>query len=158
MVIESKLLEESKENEEILRSVDKDKRILLISHCLRSSGDCTAKMTKAGLECRDDCPTRCTVGRLRIAAQELGYKGVCIAPGGSMALKFIKNNKPEGIVAVACIKELEEGVCAVKELVGDKKGNASTGNGPVIVAIPLLRDGCVDTEVDEEEAERIIKL
>ena len=158
MVIESKLLEESKENEEILRSIDKDKRILLISHCLRSSGDCTAKMTKAGLECRDDCPTRCTVGRLRIAAQKLGYKGVCIAPGGSMALKFIKNNKPQGIVAIACIKELEEGVCAVKELVEDRKGNAPDVNGPVVVAVPLLRDGCVDTEVDEGEAERIIRL
>ena len=157
MVVESKLLEESKKNEEILRSIDKDKRILLISHCLRSSEDCTAKMTKAGLECRDDCPTRCTVGRLRIAAQKLGYKGVCIAPGGSMALKFIKKNKPEGIVAIACIKELEEGVCAVKEFLEEKKKDAST-NGPVIVAVPLSRDGCVDTEVDEEEAERIIKL
>ncbi len=158
MVIQSKLLEESKGNEEILKSVDKDKRVLLISHCLRSSKDCTAKMTKAGLECKDDCPTRCTVGRLRIMAQELGYKGVCIAPGGSMALKFIKNNDPEGIVAIACMKELEEGVCAVKELVETKKGDASTGNGPVIVAVPLLRDGCVDTEVDEEEAKKIIEL
>ncbi len=158
MVMESKLLKESKKNEEMLRSVDRGKRVLLISHCLRSSGDCTAKMTKAGLECRDDCPTRCTVGRLRIAAQELGYKGVCIAPGGSMALKFIKDNKPEAIVAIACMKELEEGVCAVKELVEDKKGNALAGDGPVIIAVPLLRDGCVDTEVDEEEAERIIRL
>jgi len=158
MVMESKLLKESKKNEEMLRSVDMGKRVLLISHCLRSSGDCTAKMTKAGLECRDDCPTRCTVGRLRIAAQELGYKGVCIAPGGSMALKFIKDNKPEAIVAIACMKELEEGVCAVKELVEDKKGNALAGDGPVIIAVPLLRDGCVDTEVDEEEAERIIRL
>ncbi len=158
MVIRSKLLEESKENEDILKSVDKEKRVLLISHCLRSSEDCTAKMTKAGLECRDDCPTRCTVGRLRIMAQELGYKGVCIAPGGSMALKFIKKNNPEGIVAIACMKELEEGVCAVKEIVETKKGDASTGNGPVIVAVPLLRDGCVDTEVDEEEAKKIIEL
>lgn len=158
MVIRSKLLEESKENEERFKSVDKDKRVLLISHCLRSSGDCTAKMTKAGLECRDDCPTRCTVGRLRIMAQELGYRGVCIAPGGSMALKFIKNNDPEGIVAIACIKELEEGVCGVKELIESKKGDASAGNGLVIVVVPLLRDGCVDTEVDEEEAKKIIGL
>ena len=158
MVIQSKLLEESKENEEAIRSISKDKRVLLISHCLRSSADCTAKMTKAGLECRDDCPTRCTVGRLRIMAREIGYRGICIAPGGSMALKFIKKNDPEGIVAIACMKELEEGVCAVKELVETKKGDASADNGPVIVAVPLLRDGCVDTEVDEKEAERIIRL
>ena len=158
MVIQSKLLEESRENEEIIKSIDMDKRVLLISHCLRSSADCTAKMTKEGLECRDDCPTRCAVGRLRILARELGYGGVCIAPGGSMALKFIKNNDPEGIIAIACIKELEEGVCAVKELVETKKADASNGNGPAIIAVPLLRDGCVDTEVDEEEAERIIRI
>jgi hypothetical protein len=158
MVIRSKLLEKSKENEEILKSVDKDKRVLLISHCLRSSEDCTAKMTKAGLGCRDDCPNRCSIGRLRILAEKQGYKGICIAPGGSMALKFIKEKDPEGIVAIACMKELAEGVVAVKELEENEEDNGSGNNVPVIVTVPLHKDGCVDTEVDEEEAKKIIEL
>lgn len=155
MVIQSKILEESKKNEERLRSVEPGERILLISHCLRSSEKCTAGMSKKGLQCRDDCKSRCSVGRLRLLAEKCGYKGVCIAPGGSMALKFIKENNPEGIVAIACMKELEEGVCAVKEFVETKKGR---GYPPVIVSVPLLRDGCVDTEVDEKEAKRVIRL
>ena len=152
--MQTKLLEENKENEEKLKAIKPSNRVLLISHCLRPSEKCTAKITKAGLACREDCPDRCTVGRLKILAERLGYKGVCIAPGGSMALKFIKKNKPEGIVAIACMKELEEGVCAVREFVevGSSKGS------PVIVPVPLLKDGCVDTEVDEEEAKRIINL
>ena len=155
MVIQSKLLEKSKENEERLKAIKPSNRVLLISHCLRSSEKCTAKMTRAGLMCRDDCPDRCTVGRLRLLAERAGYKGVCIAPGGSMALKFIKKNKPGGIVAIACMKELEEGVCAVREFIG---AGGSEGDSPVIVPVPLLTDGCVDTEVDEEEAKRIINL
>jgi hypothetical protein len=112
-------------------------------------------MVKQGLQCRDNCKSRCSVGRLRLLAEKCGYKGVCIAPGGSMALKFIKENDPEGIVAIACMKELEEGVCAVKEFVETRKDRDYP---PVIVSVPLLKDGCVDTEVDEEEAKRVIRL
>ena len=89
----------------------------------------------------------------------MGYKGVCIAPGGSLALKFIQKTKPLGIVAVACVKELAEGVCAVRELA--EKGIVQSGGqdiAPVIFTIPLTKDGCVDTEVDEDEALRIIGL
>lgn len=155
MILQSKILEESKKNEERLKSVDPGERVLLISHCLRSSKSCTAKMSKKGLQCREACKNRCSIGRLRLLAEECGYKGICIAPGGSMAIKFVMENNPEGIVAIACMKELEEGVCAVKDLVEIKK---TVENPPVIVSVPLLKDGCVDTEVDEEEAKRIIRL
>ncbi len=158
MVIESKLLEESKVNEEIFKSIKPDQRVLLVSHCMRSSEECTAKMTKAGLGCRDDCSNRCSIGRLRILAEKQGYKGICIAPGGSMAIKFIRKKNPKGIVAVACMKELAEGVDAVNELEGNEKDNGSSNNVPIVLSVPLLKDGCVDTEVDEEEAERIITL
>ena len=158
MVIESKLLEESKINEEIFKSIKPDQRVLLVSHCMRSSEKCTAKMTRTGLGCRDDCSNRCSIGRLRILAEKQGYKGICIAPGGSMALKFIREKNPKGIVAIACMKELAEGVDAVKEFEGNGRNNGSSNNVPVVISVPLLKDGCVDTEVDEEEAERIISL
>ena len=75
-----------------------------------------------------------------------------------MALKFIREKNPKGIVAVACMKELAEGVDAVSELEGNEKDDGSSNNVPIIISVPLLKDGCVDTEVDEEEAERIITL
>jgi hypothetical protein len=131
--------------------IDPTDRVLLLSHCLRPSQTCTAKYDKRGLICIDDCKEDCVIGRLRKAALELKYKGVCIAPGGSLAIKYVKETKPAGIVAIACQKELNEGVESVVEF-SDKK------DMPVIISVPLTKDGCVDTEVDEMLAMKAICL
>jgi len=85
-------------------------------------------------------------------AVKLGYKGVCVAPGGVLAVRYVKKNKPKGIVAIACQKELEEGVDGVRKLAGE------LDEIPVMVIIPLSKDGCVDTEVDEKLALETIAL
>ena len=90
------------------------------------------------------------VNHLHKAVIKLGYKGVCIAPGGRLAVKYVKGTRPRAIVAVACQKELEEGIHGVQEL---KCGNKTE---PLIIIIPLVRDGCVDTEVDAEKAVELI--
>ena len=64
-----------------------------------------------------------------------------------MALRFVKQMNPQGIVALACEKELELGVQGVEELI--RKGEVQI---PAIEVIPLSKDGCVDTEVDVELA------
>ncbi len=140
--------------EKEMSKIDPGKRVLLISHCLRPSELCEAKMSKQGLQCKDDCPNRCVIGKLRILAQKQGYGGVCIAPGGSMALKFIKKKKPEAVVAIACHKELEEGIGAVK-VEAEKSGFKKM---PLVIAVPLTRDGCVDTRVNQKQAEKAIRL
>ncbi len=129
-----------------LSRVPVDKRILLIPHCLRISGKCRAESTPGGLMCKS-CDPNCQVKQLRDRADELGYRGICIAPGGSLALKYVKETCPEGIVAVACPRELSEGVENVKELSGDSESSI-----PPILIIPLVKEGCVDTEVDLESA------
>jgi hypothetical protein len=53
------------------------------------------------------------------------------------------------VVAVACEKELAEGVEGVKAL-------AKVNLTPLTVIIPLVKDGCVDTEVDVVKALEII--
>jgi hypothetical protein len=127
-------------------------RVLLLPHCLRPSEDCPGKVTRDGLQCPQDCTHRgeCAIGRLRDEAERLGYKGICVAPGGAMALRFVKETAPKGILAIACHKELLEGVQAVEEAPAEEK--------PVILTLPLLRDGCVDTLVDVDEALRRLKL
>jgi len=80
----------------------------------------------------------------------LGYKGVCVAAGGSMALKFVEKHKPKAIIAVACQKELEEGVKGVKEILKE--------DTIAIVVIPLTKTGCLDTSVDENQAIRTINI
>jgi hypothetical protein len=138
--------------EERLSLIHPSQRILLLPHCLRPSQTCLGKYTKQGLECLEDCAEDCTIGRLRRAALRLGYKGVCIAPGGRLAVGYVKENSPKGIVAVACQKELEEGIHGVRELSGSDELTLP------IVVIPLTKDGCVDTEVDEEQALKIVAL
>ncbi|HEY82755.1 MAG TPA: DUF116 domain-containing protein [Dehalococcoidia bacterium] len=135
--------------EEKLAQIDPSQRILLLPHCLRRVDTCQAKYTKQGLQCVE-CNPDCTINRLRQAALKLGYKGVCIAPGGQLALRYVKETSPKGIVAVACTKELEEGVHSVTELAGDE--------APPIVIVPLSKDGCVDTEVNEKKALAMIAL
>ena len=148
-----KSLKKQKKQKKI-EEVEFKERILLISHCLRPSKFCKAKNSSAGLMCLDTCTNNCAIGKLRKAAEKLGYKGICIAPGGRLAVKFIEEKQPKGIIAVACKKELEEGVEAIKQL---KENNKLNGKDPVVATIPLLKDGCVDTEVNFEEAIRIVE-
>ncbi len=129
-----------------LSSTDPTERVLLLSHCLRPSESCPGKYTKQGLICPDSCEETCVVGRLTRTALSLGYKGVCTAAGGRMAIRFVAENQPRGIVAVACFKELEEGVEAVQAMANEGQ------EVPAILVVPLSKDGCIDTEVNEEEA------
>ena len=128
---------------ERLSGIAPAERVLLLSHCLRPSQTCPGKFDKKGLNCPADCSEDCVIKRFKEAAMKLGYKGVCIAAGGAMALRFVKEHNPKAIVAVACDKELGEGVEGVKKMA---EGMAEM---PAIVVVPLLSDGCVDTEVDE---------
>jgi hypothetical protein len=121
-----------------------EERVLLLPHCLRHSNTCKAKYSKLGLECAE-CNPECAINCLRSAALSLGYKGVCVAPGGRLAVNYINDHRPQAIIAIACDKELEEGI-------GSVDGITKDAYSPVLVILPLSRDGCVDTEVDVESA------
>lgn len=129
-----------------------EERVLLLSHCLRPSQTCPGKFSREGLNCPAGCQEDCVIHRLRDIALKLGYKGVCIAAGGAMAVRYVKEHRPKGIVAVACNKELEEGVEAVGKLAD---GEDET---PAVVTVPLLKDGCVDTEVDTDQVIRALNI
>lgn len=125
-----------------------NERVLLLPHCLRPSDRCPGRPTKEGFQCPPSCPAvDCPIRILRAEAERLGYKGVCVAPGGALAVRFVQEKKPRLVVAVACQKELLEG----KEAVGKMEG------APAVAALPLLRDGCVDTEVDLSAALRLLR-
>jgi len=64
-------------------------------------------------------------------------------------VRFLAERQPSGVVAIACHKELEEGLEAIDQM--------EWANGkPAAAAVPLLQDGCVDTEVDVEVARAVI--
>jgi len=126
-----------------------ERRVLLLPHCLRPSQDCPGKMTKKGLDCTGCTLVDCAIYQLRAIAAEAGYSGVCVAPGGRLAVRFLSEHQPSGVVAVACDKELEEGLEAIAEM--------EWANGePAVATVPLSQDGCVDTEVDIAVARGVI--
>jgi uncharacterized protein len=129
-------------------TLEQSETILLLPHCLRLSSVCKAKTTDEGIICVG-CSNDCHANLLRKEALASGYKGVCIAPGGSMAVKYVKDQKPQGIVAVACEKELAEGVDIVKKYYVDKNELEKL---PEITIIPLSQEGCMETKVDLDSA------
>ncbi len=132
-----------------LAGVPFSRRVLLLPHCLRPSLDCPGRMTKEGLDCGDCDRTDCAIHQLRTTAMEAGYAGVCVAPGGRLAVRYLAEHEPGGVVAVACDQELEEGLAAVDQ-------RTWNGSKPIVTVIPLLQDGCVDTVVDVPKAREVI--
>jgi hypothetical protein len=125
------------------------RRALLLPHCLRPSEGCPGTMTKQGLDCTGCTRVECAIYQLRAGAVEVGYGGVCVAPGGRLAVRFLIENQPAGVVAVACYKELAEGLEAIDAI--------EWQNGrPTVATVPLLLDGCVDTQVDVTAALEVI--
>lgn len=142
---------EKQEKMALLKAIDPEDRVLLLPHCLRRSEHCQATYERGlGLQCKK-CDPDCPVNRILQIAEARGLGGICVAPGGSIAVEYLKKHKPRGILAVACPKELVMGV----ESVGSMSDN---GWEPVVVTIDLLKDGCVDTEVDVELVKEFVNL
>jgi hypothetical protein len=134
-----------------LEAIAPEDRVLLLPHCLRRSAHCQARYERElGLQCQT-CDPDCPIHRILEAARARGMGGICVAPGGSIAVEYLKKRQPLGILAVACPKELVMGVDAVVSM-------SQNGWDPVIVTIGLIRDGCVDTEVDVDEVIEFIDL
>lgn len=131
------------------RNVPFVKRVLLLPYCLRPSQDCPGKMTKQGLDCTGCTCVACAIYQLRAAAVEAGYGGICVAPGGRLAARFVAESQPAGVVAIACNKELEEGQEAADQI-------EWTNGRAAMALVPLLQDGCVDTTVDMTLARAVI--
>ncbi|MGR6835719.1 DUF116 domain-containing protein [Syntrophomonas erecta] len=86
--------------------VPENKIMILVPHCLQNS-DCPHKITIDVNNCRE-CG-RCKIGELKKIARE--HQAILkVATGGTLARKFIKENCPEGVVAVACERDLSLGI------------------------------------------------
>jgi hypothetical protein len=83
-----------------------DKMLLLLPHCLQNS-DCKYKITYN----IDNCVRcgKCIIKDILEISDE--YKiSTFIATGGTMARKIIKEKRPEFIIAVACERDLANGI------------------------------------------------
>lgn len=110
-----------------------NQRVVVLPQCLRAK-DCPAQIGKYGYECQQ-CG-RCSVAKIMQQAKELGYKGIFILPGGSLAQKILLELKPKASLGIACAKELVLGSYLCEKV------------GVIGQGVELLKDGCINTVVD----------
>lgn len=118
---------------EQLAAVPYERRLLLLPKCLRVENRCPAPFDEFGLLCKQ-CGL-CTIQDLQAEAERLGY-AVLVAEGSAIVMSLIQTGKIEAIVGVSCISVLERAFPYME---------AAAIPG---VAIPLLQDDCIDTNVD----------
>jgi len=107
--------------------------VVVMPQCLRRV-DCPSRIDpRRGIVCRG-CG-RCVIGRL---IKEHPQLKVFIVPGGTFAARIVKQQKPRSVLGVACANDLYEGMlyCFTRKI--------------PVQGIELLRDGCVETAVDEK--------
>ncbi|MCB5261533.1 MAG: DUF116 domain-containing protein [Candidatus Cloacimonetes bacterium] len=80
--------------------------LLLLPHCLQNS-KCKIRVTSDINDCAS-CG-KCDIAELKALAKKLNVRAA-VATGGSLARKIIKDTSPDVIVAVACHRDLIDGV------------------------------------------------
>ncbi|MEA1962521.1 MAG: DUF116 domain-containing protein [Bacillota bacterium] len=113
------------------------KILLLLPHCLQNS-DCPRKITMDVSNCKQ-CG-KCSIGDLINLANKY-HAEIRVATGGTLARKWVKELRPEVIVAVACERDLSAGI-------------QDTGLIPVLGVLNCRPNGpCIDTSVDLNKVE-----
>jgi hypothetical protein len=107
-------------------------RIILAPHCMRAM-DCPAHSTENGIQCIS-CG-KCVFARLGRDAQKYGYR-LFIITGSSFVKHVLKDHTIDGALLIACDYELNKVMMALK------------GTRIVTYGVPMLNDGCYNTQVE----------
>lgn len=118
---------------ETLAAVPYERRLLLLPKCMRVEEHCPAPFDELGLLCKK-CGL-CSIQDLQEEAERMGY-AVLVAEGSPIVMAIIETGQIDAIVGVSCLNVLER-------VYGYMEAAAVPG-----VAIPLLQDDCLDTNVD----------
>lgn len=115
--------------------------MILLPHCLQNS-DCPHKITIDIKNCKG-CG-KCKIGDLKKIAEK--YKVTLkVATGGTLARKYIQENRPRAVLAIACERDLSSGI------------QDATGI-PVLGVLNCRPNGpCFNTDVDLEQVEKALK-
>ena len=119
-------------------------RIVFVPQCLRATGRCRAEEKGAEYVC-----TRCggcSVAAISRRAMELGYMGLKILKGGSAVARHVEKMKPKAVLGLACQYEGALGIFECERL------------GVAVQFVPLLRDGCADTDVELNEVIKVLEM
>ncbi len=119
------------------------RRLLLLPHCLSNADLCVGSYDSVGLNCAS-CGA-CNINEYRTRAEKLSYQ-VIISEGTSSAMMKVIDGSADAILGVACLDSLEKSFARIVDL------------GIPNIAVPLLQDGCVNTEADAREITRYLEM
>jgi geranylgeranyl pyrophosphate synthase/REP element-mobilizing transposase RayT len=119
------------------------RRIFLLPQCLRNAANCKAAVDEFGLLC-EECGG-CVIGPLQQEAENLGMMSL-VAEGSTVVAGIIENGGADAVIGVSCLNALEK---AFPYMVN----HAVPG-----MAVPLLSDGCINTQVDVEMVREMLYL
>jgi geranylgeranyl pyrophosphate synthase len=115
-------------------AVPSERRLLLLPHCLRAADKCAGRYDSLGLHCAG-CGA-CDLAAMKREAEDLGYR-VLIAEGTPAVVEVVLSGRIDAVLGVACLDSLDEAYDRIAQL------------GVPNIAVPLLIDGCNDTEADD---------
>ena len=110
-----------------------NRRLLLIPQCLKSDSNCSAVVDQLGLICAG-CQS-CQIDSILQKAELLGY-ATLVAEGTTVAVNLVQEGAIDAVIGVSCMSVLQKSFEPV-----------SRAAVPVI-GIPLLFEGCAETDVD----------
>ena len=97
-------------NNSFLRAIktkfDSSQILILLPHCLQNT-DCGIRITTDIYKC-EKCG-KCDIGKLTELSEKYNIP-IAIATGGTLARKIIVENRPKFIIAIACQRDLVEGL------------------------------------------------
>jgi uncharacterized protein len=121
--------------------LNKPRLLILLPHCLQYH-DCRIRITRDIEDC-EECG-KCNIGELKQLGRQNNLT-IGIANGGTLARKLIHDGNPDAIIAVACHRDLTEGV-------------RESWKYPVYAILNERPNGpCFDTKVSITELENALK-
>ena len=110
-----------------------NRRLLLLPQCLKNNSSCHAEIDELGLICAG-CQS-CQIDSILQKAETLGY-ATLVAEGTTVAISLVQEGSVDAVIGVSCMSVLQKSFEPV-----------SRAAVPVI-GIPLLFEGCAETDVD----------
>jgi hypothetical protein len=119
-----------------------EKRMIIAPHCMRHI-DCPASSKRTGIQCVS-CG-KCVFTRLREDAPKYGYD-LYIVTGSSFVKHVLKEKNYDAALLIACDYELNKVMMGLK------------GKKLVTYGVPMLNDGCFNTEVEYEKVIETLEI
>jgi geranylgeranyl pyrophosphate synthase len=110
-----------------------NRRLLLLPQCLKNNSACHAEIDELGLICAG-CQS-CQIDSILQKAEGLGY-ATLVAEGTTVAISLVQEGTVDAVVGVSCMSVLQKSFEPVSKA------------AVPVVGIPLLFEGCAETDVD----------